>query len=407
MSQGKIPYNIMISIIKEKHQILPIILKEKEIDCWLIFVRETSVNHDPIINQVIGGDVVWDSAFIFVFDGIKITKTAIVGNFDAPAEERKGIWDKVIPYNEGISVPLKKFFSKINPSKIALNYAEYDVVSDGLSHGMFLKLSSILQDKKDLFISAAPLIQAVRGRKTKTEIELVKKACEITEAINYKVTTLIKIGMSEIDIQKLFHEEMDKHSITEAWQRISCPAVDAGPDKEFGHVGPLSTSKTKKGYTLHNDLGVKFNGYCSDLQRMWFFGSESEIPKELLHAFETVYMAITKAAEFIKPGVTGLSIDKKARDYVKSQGYDEFAHALGHQIGTNAHDGGVLIGPLWERYGDSPKGIVEEGNIFTLELYVKTKNYGMVSLEEVIVITKDGCQFLVPRCEKFITIEEK
>ncbi|MFX1595860.1 MAG: M24 family metallopeptidase, partial [Promethearchaeota archaeon] len=79
-------------------------------------------------------------------------------------------------------------------------------------------------------------------------------------------------------------------------------------------------------------------------------------------------------------------------------------HALGHQIGTNAHDGGVLLGPLWERYGDSPKGIVEEGNIFTLELYVKTKDYGMVSLEEDIVITKDGCQFLVPRCDKFITI---
>ncbi|MFX1470500.1 MAG: M24 family metallopeptidase, partial [Promethearchaeota archaeon] len=281
---------------------------------------------------------------------------------------------------------------------------EYDVVSDGLSHGMFLKLSSILHDKKNLFISAAPIIQAVRGRKTKTEIELVKKACEITEVINHKVTKLIKIGMSEMNIQKLFHEEMDKHGIIEAWQRISCPAVDAGPDKEFGHVGPLSTSKTKKGYTLHNDLGVKFNGYCSDLQRMWFFGSESEIPKELKHAFETVYMAITKAAEFIKPGVTGFSVDKIARDFVKSQGYDEFAHALGHQIGTNAHDGGIILGPLWERYGDSPKGIVEEGNIFTLELYVKTKNYGMVSLEEDIVITKDGCQFLVPRCDKFITI---
>ncbi|MFX1595438.1 MAG: M24 family metallopeptidase, partial [Promethearchaeota archaeon] len=320
MSQEKIPYDIMIKIIKEKHQMLPIILKEKEIDCWLIFIRETSVNPDPVINQVIGGDVVWDSAFIFVFDGEKITKTAIVGNFDAPAEERKGIWDVVIPYKEGISTPLKKFFSKINPSKIALNYAEYDVVSDGLSHGMFLKLSSILHDKKNLFISAAPIIQAVRGRKTKTEIELVKKACEITEVINHKVTKLIKIGMSEMNIQKLFHEEMDKHGIIEAWQRISCPAVDAGPDKEFGHVGPLSTSKTKKGYTLHNDLGVKFNGYCSDLQRMWFFGSESEIPKELKHAFETVYMAITKAAEFIKPGVTGFSVDKIARDFVKSQG---------------------------------------------------------------------------------------
>lgn len=406
MSQANTPHDILIKIVKEKHKLLPTIMKEKGIDCWLIFVRETSVNPDPIMNQIIGGDIVWKSAFIFAFKGDKFTKTAIVGDFDAQAEEGKGIWDTVIPYKEGISVPLKELFREINPSKIALNYSEDSVVSDGLSHGMYLKLTSILSDKKDLFVSAYPIIQAIRGRKTKKEIELVTKACEITEEINRKMTKLIKIGMSETEIQKMFHKEMDKYGVIEAWQRISCPTIDTGPDKEFGHVNPLPNLKTKKGHTLHNDFGVKFNGYCSDLQRMWFFGSEDELPEELKQAFETIYNAISKAAESIKPGVTGFSIDKIARDYVKSQGYEEYAHAIGHQIGTNAHDGGVLLGPLWERYADIPKGIVEEGNIFTLELYVKTKNYGMVSLEENIVVTKDGCRFLVPRCGKFITIEE-
>ena len=406
MSQAKIPHDLLIKIVKEKHELIPKIMKEKGIDCWLIFARETSVNPDPVMNQVIGGDVVWKSSFVFAFEGEKFTKTAIVGDFDALAEERKGIWDVVIPYKEGISAPMKELFHRINPSKIALNYSEDDPVSDGLSHGMFLKLLSIFSDKKDLFISAAPIIQTIRGRKTKTEIELVAKACELTEEINHKMTKLIKTGMNETEIQNLFHNEMDKHKIIEAWQRISCPAIDAGPDKEFGHVGPLPNSKTKKGHILHNDLGVKLNGYCSDLQRMWFFGSEDEIPEELKHAFKTVHGAITKAAEYIKPGVTGFSVDKVARDYVKSQGYEEYAHALGHQLGTNAHDGGVLLGPLWERYGDIPKGKVEEGNIFTLELYVKTKSYGMVSLEEDIVVTKDGCRFLVPRCNKFITIED-
>lgn len=406
MSQAKIPHDLLIKIIKEKHKLIPKIMKEKVIDCWLIFARETSVNPDPVMNQVIGGDVVWKSSFVFAFEGEKFTKTAIVGDFDALAEERKGIWDVVIPYKEGISTPMKELFRKINPSKIALNYSEDDPVSDGLSHGMFLKLISIFSDKKDLFISAAPIIQTIRGRKTKPEIELVTKACELTEEINHKMTKLIKTGMNETEIQNLFHNEMDKQSVVEAWQRVSCPAIDAGPDKEFGHVGPLPNSKTKRRHILHNDFGVKLNGYCSDLQRMWFFGSEDEIPEELKHAFKTVHGAITKAAEYIKPGVTGFSVDKVARDYVKSQGYEEYAHALGHQLGTNAHDGGVLLGPLWERYGDIPRGIVEEGNIFTLELYVKTKNYGMVSLEEDIVVTKVGCRFLVPRCDKFITIED-
>lgn len=81
--------------------------------------------------------------------------------------------------------------------------------------------------------------------------------------------------------------------------------------------------------------------------------------------------------------------------------------AWGHQVGTKAHDGGVLLAPLWERYTILPKGEVEENNIFTLELYVKTKNYGWVSLEEDIVVTSDGCRFLVPRQEEWICVDIK
>ncbi|MFX1284116.1 MAG: M24 family metallopeptidase [Promethearchaeota archaeon] len=402
MSQAKLPKEIQLDIIREKHRQLPSIMKESGIDCWLIFIRETEANPDPIMDLIIGGDVVWESAFIFSNNHNGFSKVAIVGNFDAPAERRKEIWDNVIAYKEGITESLRDYINDINPQKIALNYSEDDVVSDGLSHGMFLKISSILTNKKEQFITAAPIIQAVRGRKTKTEIKLITEACKLTEKINHSITSLLEPGMSETEIQRLYHEEMDRLGVTEAWQRISCPAIDAGPDKEIGHVGPSPEHFIKRGHTLHNDFGIKLQGYCSDLQRMWFFGTE--IPIELNHAFETVRDAILKAADFIKPGVTGYSVDSIAREFIKSRGYKEFAHALGHQVGTKAHDGGIILGPLWERYGDTPKGLVEEGNVFTLELHVTTKNYGTVSLEENIVITKHDCKFLVPPQEKFILL---
>jgi Xaa-Pro aminopeptidase len=403
LSRANPPRDIQLEIIKEKHNQLPLIMKENRIACWLIFIRETSANPDPTMDLIIGGDVVWESAFIFNYNETGLSKTAIVGNFDAPAEREKEIWDEVIPYKEGIADPLRKFINNIDPQNIALNYSEDDVVSDGLSHGMFLKLSNILVEKSERFISAAPIIRAVRGRKTKTEIKLVTEACKLTEEINRTITLQLKIGLSEPEIQKMFHDEMDQLGVIEAWQKVSCPAVDAGPDKELGHVGPSPQYRTRKGHTLHNDFGIKLQGYCSDLQRMWFFGMEP--PTELVHAFETVQNAILKAADFIKPGVTGYSVDKIAREYVKSRGYEEYAHALGHQVGTKAHDGGVILGPLWERYGDTPKGLVEENNIFTLELDVKTKDFGAVSLEENIVITKEGCEFLVPPQKKFILIK--
>jgi Xaa-Pro aminopeptidase len=169
--------------------------------------------------------------------------------------------------------------------------------------------------------------------------------------------------------------------------------VDAGPNKQFGHSGPTE-NVTKPGHLLHFDFGVKFNGYCSDIQRMFYFGAPETIPNEIEEAFSAVKQAIQKAAAFIKPGVRGYEVDEVARNYVQELGYEEYQHALGHQLGRLAHDGGTLLGPLWDRYGNSPNGIVEAGNVFTLELYVTTKEYGQVSLEEDIVVTPTGCRFL-------------
>ena len=404
MDQSETPRHLLLQIVKEKHKKLQILMKQYDIDCYLIFVRETAANPDPVQKMLVAGDVVWESAFIFSLNkNDNFSKIAIVGNFDADAEKEKGIWDKVIAYKEGISQYLKEIITNINPTKLALNFSLDEVMADGLSHGMYLKLASILADRVNTFTSAEKLVQEIRSKKTKTEIELITEACIVTEQINTKISKMIHPDMVEANIQELFYNEMDKLGVKEAWQRNSCPAIDAGPDKNMGHIGPTNL-KTKHGHTLHNDFGIQLNGYCSDLQRMWYFGNESDIPEELKHAFETVKGAIRKAAEYIKPGTTGTSVDAIAREYIKAQGYKEFEHALGHQVCTKAHDGGVHQGPIWERYAETPKGLITEDNIFTLELYVRTKNYGQVSLEEMIIITEKGAKFLVPPQEKFICI---
>ncbi len=86
------------------------------------------------------------------------------------------------------------------------------------------------------------------------------------------------------------------------------------------------------------------------------------------------------------------------------RGYDEFMHGLGHQVGIMAHDGGGGLFPLWERYRDLPKMLLEVGQVYTIEPSLKTNNYGSVSLEEMVVVTEDGCEFLVPPAKDFIYI---
>lgn len=396
-----------ILILREKHAQIPIILNETGIDCWMIFVRETSLTPDSIMELVVGNDVVLPSAFIFGFQEDKFVKTALIGNFDADSERNKNIWDEVIAYEKSFQSQLQKILENYNPKLIGLNFSKGDPSADGLTHGLFLYLEDLLPSFKEKFVSAESIINRLRSYKTPTEIINIRKAGEITELFNRKITNTIKPGMNALKIQHQVWQWVESYNLDWAWQKNNNPAIDAGPEKRFGHIEPLAENTLKQGHTLHNDFGVKYHGYCSDLQRMWFFGTKDEVPDELRHAIDTIVTAIQKAAAAIRPGVPGYKIDQIARDYIQKRGYQEYLHALGHQVGRNAHDGGVLLGPLWERYGDKPKGLLQKNQVFTLEPSLHTTHFGDVSLEEMILVTDTGCEFIIPPVSDFIYILPK
>jgi Xaa-Pro aminopeptidase len=69
-------------------------------------------------------------------------------------------------------------------------------------------------------------------------------------------------------------------------------------------------------------------------------------------------------------------------------------HAFGHQVGRSAHDGTTVLGPRWERYAGICELLVETGNIFTLELHVEIPRRGIMSLEEDVLVTDGGVEYL-------------
>jgi Xaa-Pro aminopeptidase len=69
-------------------------------------------------------------------------------------------------------------------------------------------------------------------------------------------------------------------------------------------------------------------------------------------------------------------------------------HALGHQLGRAAHDGGTTLAPRWDRYGASPFGLVEAGNVFTLEYGTTVPGRGYIGLEEDLLVKADGVEWL-------------
>ncbi|CAG0934124.1 partial putative peptidase, partial [Planctomycetaceae bacterium] len=117
-------------------------------------------------------------------------------------------------------------------------------------------------------------------------------------------------------------------------------------------------------------------------------------PAEVQKGFDTVRAAIMAAAKELKPGALGWEVDKAARDVVVKAGFPEYQHATGHHVGRTAHDGATVLGPRWERYGESINGEIEVGNIFTLELGVEVPNRGYIGLEEDVLVTATGLDWL-------------
>jgi Xaa-Pro aminopeptidase len=396
----------MNQIVLEKTNQIKSILTELDIDLWLTFVRETSANMDPILPLIYGdSDLTWQSALLFTPEGEKL---AIVGRFELETAQNTGAFDQVIPYDEGIQSVLLEELHRINPQKIAVNISKNDVLADGLSHGMYLVLMEMLEGTpyEDRIVPAESIIRALRGKKTNTEIERIKKAILSTlKTLEYTFTKL-KPGMREIDVAELLQTEVEKLGLYYAWPKNNNPAVNTGPDSPVGHNAPTDL-RIEPGHLLHFDFGVKENDYCADIQRMVYFPKpgEKHVPDPVKKGFETVVKAVQAAFSNIKPGVTGLEVDTAARQVVTDAGYPEYKYATGHQLGRLAHDGGGLLGPAWPRYGSTPFMPVEVNQVYTIEPGLMVPGYGYIGLEEDILVTEHGALFLSPPQTELIIIE--
>jgi len=395
-----------MTLVQEKVNQAIEILKEQQTELWLTFVRETSGVRDPALDLLIGAnDLTWQSALILTSKGEKI---AIIGNLEKEALQRLDVFNEILGYNRSIRELLRDTILRLNPDRIAVNTSRNNVHADGLTHAMHKILCDYLADTPytDKLISAEPIISALRGRKTPTEQARIRKAIEITDKIYSKALDFIKVDMTEIEIGEYMQKLAGDYGVGLAWPAENCPAVNSGPNSAVGHNGPTDI-KVERGHLIHFDFGVRYEEYCSDIQRIAYVlrEGETEAPPEVQRGFITIRTAIEKSRQAMQAGVTGNSIDVISREIVTDSGYPEYPYALGHQLGRVAHDGGALLGPLWEKYGDSPNQKLEVGQIFTIEPGLAVPNYGYMGLEEDVVITKNGAEYFTEPQREIVLIQ--
>lgn len=370
------------------------ILRELDIDLWMVIDRESGLLSDPVMDYVVGEGVTWLSFFLFFKTG---EKYAIVGNLDIEKFRRTGLFDAVSAYKGSPRSDLLEMLQRHHPGKIAIDYSPDCAAADGLTHGNYLNLLQLLQGTEfpARLVSAEEVIAKIRGKKSDEELRRLKSACQKTLEIYSRVGKAVRPGMSEKELAGWITRQREKMGLAAAWEVSSCPAVFSGPQEIGAHSAPTGNI-LRPGHVFNVDFGVVVDKYCSDLQRTWYIlrPGEKEAPPAVQKGFTALVESIRLSFSALKPGVRGLDIDQIARGYIVSQGYEEYPHALGHQVGRYAHDGGALLAPAWERYGNLPFMPLEKDQVFTIEPRIYIKDFGVATVEEMVVITTDGAEYL-------------
>lgn len=142
------------------------------------------------------------------------------------------------------------------------------------------------------------------------------------------------------------------------------------------------------------DAGVKFERFCSDRTRVAIYNGNLTFTKKQNFSsqkqnevFEIVKSAQENAIKAIKPGVLAKDIDAVARNFIKNAGFGEFfTHSTGHGVGLDIHEF-PLISPKSE-------SILDVGMVFSIEPGIYIQNEFGVRIEDVVVVTKNGCEIL-------------
>ncbi len=381
----------MGELVHEKVAQAIALLAETGIDAWLTFVRETSAVRDPVLQLIYGPHTLtWQSALLLARSGERI---AIVGHYEAVTAVRTGAYTTVIPYHESIRPELLAALERLDPRTIAINYSADDVGADGLTHGMYQVLQGLLAGTPfaGRLVSAERIIGALRGRKSAAEVARVRTAVETTSRIFERTFTMLRPGLTEREVAAFMHQQLAEFGVEAAWDEDACPAVNAGPDSPVGHATP-GDIRLEPGHIVHFDFGVRQDEYCSDIQRVVYLLKPDEVraPEPVERGFRTVERAIAAAMAVMRPGVLAVEVDRAARAVVTGAGFEEYKYATGHHLGRNAHDGGGVLGPPWERYGQAPFRPLEAGHIYTVEPGLAVPGYGYVGLEEDVLVTETG-----------------
>ncbi len=241
------------------------------------------------------------------------------------------------------------------------------------------------------------IMKDLRGIKMPEEIDLIRKAVNISAIGQVEVMKAMKPGMSEREIQGIHEFVYKKYEAEyEGYPSI----VGAGHNGCILHYIENNKPDIKNDELILMDLGAEYHGYTADVTRT--IPVAGRFTPEQKQIYDLVFKAQEAAIQACKPGITFQELGQIARDIINSglaelglitdpgQNHMYYPHGLSHHIGLDVHDKGNYEA-------------LEQNMVITIEpgIYVPEgskcdeKWWGIaVRIEDDVLITKDGFELL-------------
>jgi Xaa-Pro aminopeptidase len=270
-------------------------------------------------------------------------------------------------------------FDSIVVACAGLGFDAIGFEGQGLTFSGHKRLEAVLKNKGKL-IATDGLIEGLREAKGPDEIRKMKRAIQITARALKFAGKAIKPGRKEIEVAADLERFIRYHGASSSAFEI---IIASGPNSAYPHHAPGSR-KIKNNELVLVDIGVEYQGYKSDLTRVYFLGKISFLAQQLK---KTVLKAQSLAIQKIRPGIKLSEIDRVSRDYIAGAGYgDYFGHSLGHGIGLKTHEG--------PRIWSKAEGVLRAGMVFTVEPGIYLAGKFGIRIEDMVLVTKEGCVVL-------------
>jgi Xaa-Pro aminopeptidase len=391
--------------------LLPRAMEAAGVDAWLTLCREN--NNDPLADHIGGENAGGTAAFLFYRDGDGFHSIVYSPVGEATALTELAIHEQVIPVaREDSAIDKVVEFIRLKQFKrLAVNSAPDNAQADGLSYTQRRALEAALGPLlSSRMVSSEPLVYEWLSIKLPAEVEIMRKAAELTARWQIEAYREIVPGKTtDADLARFLEAKMAEHGVGDGWSPDQNPAINSGPDR--GHSHP--TDKViMPGDVIQTDFGIRlFDRWVSDIQRFAYVlkPGETAAPEDIQHYWDSARDGGRAAFDAMQPGVRGIDVDAAQRELMAKNGSEYVMWSTGHPVGYVAHDTGPNLGGS---QSETPRPTalreLKQGMVFAFDgFHAWTLSGGglkTISVEEMAVITDKGAEYLIPPQQELVLV---